>query len=65
MRHRFKVGQRVRLASSGVSRVAPGHYKILALLPEERGERQYRIQHVESSQLRVAWESEISSVDGD
>ena len=63
MRHRFKVGQRVRLASSGVSRVAPGHYKVVLHMPEERGEFQYRVQHVESSQLRVVRESEVSSVE--
>ena len=63
MAHRFKIGQRVRLSASSMNRGAPGIYKVLALLPEERGDRQYKVQNVDNSQQRVAWESHLSGVD--
>ena len=61
--HRFKVGQRVRLSAASIDRGAAGIYKVLALLPESRGEWQYRLQSAEGTQQRVAWESQLASLD--
>lgn len=61
--HKFKVGQTVRLSTGGINRAFAGQYKIVALLPEERGETQYRIQSSAGPQQRVAWESQLSKVD--
>lgn len=63
MNHRFKVGQRVRLSAFGANRGAAGVYKVLALLPEERGDRQYRVQHVDTWQQRVVLESDLTSAE--
>ncbi|MGQ7791807.1 hypothetical protein ACUN0C_05285 [Faunimonas sp. B44] len=59
-RHAFKVGQSVRLSGSAAMRGAAGTYKILALMPEERGDWQYRVQATDSPQQRVVWESQLS-----
>lgn len=61
--HKFKIGQTVRLSAAGVNRGFAGRYRIVALLPEERGDRQYRIQSSSGPQQRVAWESQLSGVD--
>ena len=61
--HKFKVGQPVRLTGSSVGRGVAGRYKVVALLPEERGEFQYRLQGFDTPQQRVAWESQLSKVD--
>lgn len=42
--HRFKVGQSVRLSAGAYNRGISGVYKIVAQMPEERGDFQYRIQ---------------------
>lgn len=60
--HKFKVGQSVRLSGSAVNRGIAGVYKVVALLPEERGDHQYRIQSPGGSQQRIAWESQLSPV---
>lgn len=60
--HIFKVGQTVRLSAAGVGRSLDGRYRVVALLPEERGDRQYRIQSLSGVQQRVAWESQLSAV---
>jgi hypothetical protein len=60
--HKFKIGQTVRLSAAGIDRGAGGHYRVVALMPEERGDRQYRIQSASGSQQRVAWESQLSAV---
>jgi hypothetical protein len=52
----------VRLSAASIDRGVAGIYKILALLPESGGEWQYRLQNASSSQQRVAWESQLSSV---
>jgi hypothetical protein len=62
MPHKFKVGQTVHLTSR-LNREAAGIYKVLAQLPEERGDRQYRVQSSAGSQQRVVWESEIRGLD--
>ncbi len=61
--HKFKVGQRVRLSPAAIDRGAAGVYKIMAQLPEERGEHQYRVQSTTSPQQRVVIESRLSGVD--
>ena len=59
-RHKFKVGQSVRLSAPTVNRGVAGIYKVVALLPEERGDWQYRIQSTGGSQQRIAWQSQLS-----
>jgi hypothetical protein len=61
--HKFKVGQSVRLSAATINRGVAGIYKVVALMPEERGDWQYRIQTAGGSQQRVAWESQLSFVD--
>ena len=61
--HRFKVGQRVRLSAASIDRGAAGVYKVLALLPESKGEWQYRLQSAAGPQQRVAWESQLAGLD--
>ena len=63
MPHRFKVGQRVHLSGSSANRHVAGIYKVLAQLPEERGDRQYRVQNSAGTQQRVVWESELRGLD--
>lgn len=63
MAHRFKVGQRVRLSAAASTRGMAGIYKVLALMPEERGDKQYRVQSSEGAQQRVVWESQLSGLD--
>ena len=60
--HRFKVGQSVRLSAPTVNRGVAGIYKVVALLPEERGDWQYRIQSTGGSQQRIAWQSQLSAL---
>jgi hypothetical protein len=60
--HRYKIGQRVRLSAAAIDRAIAGVYTVLALLPESGGEWQYRLRNAETSQQRVAAESQLSSV---
>jgi hypothetical protein len=62
MSHRFKVGQSVRLSSAAINRGVAGVYKVVALLPEERGDQQYKVQSTAGPQQRVVWESQLSAV---
>ncbi len=59
--HAYKVGQNVRVLASTVHPGVAGIYKIVALLPEEHGDRQYRVQSTTSAQQRVLWESQIAT----
>jgi hypothetical protein len=61
--HKFKVGQTVRLSTAVMDRSFAGLYKVVALMPEERGDRQYRVQATGSPQQRVVWESQLTGVD--
>ncbi len=61
--HRFKVGQTVRFSAGAVNKGVSGLYRVVALLPEERGDRQYRVQASPGTQQRVVWESQLSRVD--
>jgi len=63
MSHKFKVGQRVHLSASGFNRHAAGIYKVVAHMPEERGDWQYRIQNSVGTQQRVVWESQLKGLD--
>lgn len=62
--HRFKIGQSVRFAgSAGLERGAGGPYKVVAHLPEEYGDWQYRIQSNDRVRERVAKESQLSAIE--
>jgi hypothetical protein len=61
--HKFKVGQRVRLSAAAIDRGSSGIYKVMAQLPEERGEHQYRVQSTTSPQQRVVIESRLTGVE--
>lgn len=61
MSHKFSIGQEVRFISGGHERIWAGLYTVEAWLPEERGDRQYRIKRVESEQRRVVREDQISA----
>jgi hypothetical protein len=61
--HRFKVGQRVHFSAANIERGAAGIYKVVAQLPEEYGDNQYRIQSASGPRERVAKESQLSPVE--
>ncbi len=61
--HKYKVGQRVLFSAANIERGAAGYYKIVAHLPEENGDQQYRIQSADGPRERVAKESQLSSVE--
>ncbi|ESR23358.1 hypothetical protein [Lutibaculum baratangense] len=61
--HAYTVGQNVRLAGSTLHQGLDGVYKILALLPEERGDWQYRVESMSRPQQRVVTESQITHAD--
>ena len=63
MPHKYKIGQRVHLSASGLNRHVAGIYKIVAQLPEERGDRQYRVENSAGTQQRVVWESHLRGLD--
>ena len=58
--HRYQVGTTVELLPRTFGpRDAKGTYTVIRLLPNDSTDREYRIQHVENGQERVARESEI------
>jgi hypothetical protein len=60
--HKFHVGQLVKLAPA-ISRNVPGStYEVTKLLPESRGEFEYRIKSVNELHERVVRESELRGV---
>jgi hypothetical protein len=61
--HKFKVGQRVLFSAANIERGAAGIYKVVAHLPEEQGDRQYRIQSAAGPRERVAKESQLSAIE--
>ena len=63
MTHKYKIGQRVHLSASGLNRHVAGIYKVVAQLPEERGDRQYRVENSTGTQQRVVWESHLRGLD--
>ena len=59
--HKFKVGQMVDFVPSRTGVPASVRaYKILRLLPHERGERLYRIKTIAEAFERIAKESELA-----
>lgn len=56
--HAYRVGQSVCVVTCLVPRIS-GTYKILALMPEERGSHHYRVQSVLGPQERMISESQI------
>lgn len=57
--HAYKVGQSVSVGARHLTQGYAGTYKIMALMPEERGDHQYRVQSTSNRQQRVIRESEI------
>ncbi len=59
--HKFRVGQKVKLASNVLNRAeAGGAYVVTKQLPERGGELEYRIKRASEPHERVARESELS-----
>jgi hypothetical protein len=58
--HKFETGQTVQLIPSSYIRNAQGDFKIVSVLPEEHGMRQYRIKSSADGVVRVVMESEIA-----
>ena len=59
--HKFRVGQRVTLASHGLNKAgAGGGYVVTKQLPEQGGEPEYRIKRASEPHERVARESELA-----
>jgi len=56
----FGVGQIVRFRPGMHERAYGGLYKVIAELPEERGERQYRVKSNDDNHERIVRESQIS-----
>jgi hypothetical protein len=57
----FRVGQIVRFTPGTHERAYGGLYQVVAGLPEERGERQYRLKSTKDSHERIVRESQISN----
>jgi hypothetical protein len=61
--HKFTVGQKVRFVGAAIfERNDTGHYKIIAHLPDENGDWQYRIQRIDLSRERIARESQLAAI---
>jgi hypothetical protein len=60
--HHFTVGQHVSIHRIGGVSITPGVYKIVRLLPRERDDAQYRVQHTGDKHERVVTEAQISPV---
>lgn len=58
--HRFSVGQQVTVHGFGGIMVTPGPYKVVRLLPTERDDVQYRVQHLRDLHERVVTEGQMS-----
>jgi hypothetical protein len=58
--HKFKVGQTVEFVGAGSTLKPLGSFKILRLMPSERGLLQYRIKSVADGHERMVTESELS-----
>ena len=59
--HKFKVGQRVVFSEPRTDRATIGVYRVVAHLPDDRGEQQYRIESADRMHLRVAQENQLAS----
>ena len=59
--HKFRVGQKVTLASTVLNKAgAGGGYVVTKQLPEQGGELEYRIKRASEPHERVARESELA-----
>jgi ABC-type microcin C transport system duplicated ATPase subunit YejF len=58
--HKFKVGQTVEVVGASSAAKSLGAFKILRLMPSERGVLQYRIKSVIDGHERMVTESELS-----
>jgi len=58
--HKFKAGQQVIVAPHRPSGVTGGTFKIVRVLPEERGVWQYRVKSVADGHERVVLESDLT-----
>ena len=62
--HRYRVGQTVRFIKTTNSNLfggtPPGSFRVVGLLPDSRGNNQYRVESVNDNHQRVAIESEIA-----
>ncbi len=59
MAHKFEVGDMVVLRPAVSRNVPGGLYKVIKVLPDRNGEREYRIKSANESHERVAQESEL------
>jgi len=58
----FRSGQSVRLCRSLHRSGAPSEFKIVRVLPENNGEREYRVKSISEPYERVVKESELERV---
>lgn len=58
--HKFKVGQMVEFVGGGVQPKPLGTFKIVRVMPSERGILQYRIKSVTDGHERMVVESDLS-----
>jgi hypothetical protein len=59
MKHQFCAGQTVRLVRSSLRTAADGEFKVVRPLPDDGGERQYRIKSMREPHERVVKESDL------
>lgn len=57
---RFRVGQSVQFVASDLRLKPLGMFKIVRVMPSERGIRQYRVRSVTDGHERVALESDLT-----
>ena len=57
--HKFKVGQSVEFASSTLHPKPLGAFKIVRIMPSERGVLQYRVKSILDGHERMVLESEL------
>jgi len=60
MTHKFKVGDIVTMRPAANRNVPGGVYEVIKQLPDNDGERKYRIKSANEPHERVARESELS-----
>ena len=58
--HKFKSGQSVEFVTSDLRLKPLGVFKIVRVMPSERGIRQYRIKSVMDGHERVAMEGDLA-----
>ena len=58
-KHRFKVGDTVRVNHSANPHLPPNRYRVVRLLPAEGRDHQYRLKSLTDGQERVVRESDL------